>query len=111
MGRRESPLGGESGPLYEFARALRQLRRTAGQPSYRQLAATTHFSVASLARAAAGRRLPTLEVTLAYVDACHGDLDYWRRQWSRTHATLTARSPVGADPVAPGPPARPAAPS
>jgi hypothetical protein len=28
-----------------------------------------------------GRRLPTLEVTLAYVAACDGDLEQWERRW------------------------------
>jgi WD40 repeat protein len=34
-----------------------------------------------LSDAAGGKRLPTLAVTLAYVRACDGDIDEWRRRW------------------------------
>jgi len=43
-----------------------------------------HFSCTTLSKAAAGRHLPALEVTLAYVRACRGD----EEEWTRTHGEL-----------------------
>ena len=65
MGRPERGLPGEDNPLIHRARRLRAVRYAAGQPSYRNLSAATHFSAATLARAASGQILPSLEVTLA----------------------------------------------
>jgi hypothetical protein len=50
-----------------FAVELRKLRRSAGNPGYRELVQRAHYSAATPAEAAAGVRLPTLPVTLAYV--------------------------------------------
>ncbi|WP_217709574.1 helix-turn-helix domain-containing protein [Amycolatopsis sp. Hca4] len=76
------------GPCERFAFELRKLRDEAGAPTYRALAETTHFSKATLSAAAQGRRLPTLDVTLAYAQACGGDLETWRRRWEETRAAL-----------------------
>ena len=72
MGRPERQLSGEDTPLTEFAGRLRALRLAAGQPSYRRLAVLTHYSAATLARAAGGQSLPSLEVTLAYATGVRG---------------------------------------
>ncbi|MFE3858607.1 hypothetical protein ACFXPN_46690 [Streptomyces griseorubiginosus] len=40
----------------------------------------------TLSQAAAGRQLPTLPVTLAYVGACGGDLTEWEGRWKETVA-------------------------
>jgi hypothetical protein len=40
------------------------------------------FSAAALSTAAAGERLPSLPVTLAYVGACGGDMAEWDRRWN-----------------------------
>ncbi|WP_347602580.1 helix-turn-helix transcriptional regulator [Acrocarpospora sp. B8E8] len=64
-----------------FACALRDLRRWAGAPSYREMAQKAHFSVTALSQAAAGGRLPSWEVTAAYVIACGGDEQEWRWRW------------------------------
>ncbi|MBE1489166.1 nSTAND1 domain-containing NTPase [Plantactinospora soyae] len=74
-------MDGLAGPVERLAAELRQLRDKAGKPGYRQMAARVNFSVATLSAAASGRRLPTLEVTLAYVAACGGDLPEWERRW------------------------------
>lgn len=92
MGRPESQLKVENAALYEFAAGLRQLRRSVGSPSYRALAGSAHFSASSLSRAAGGRSLPSLEVTLAFVGACGGDVDEWKSKWEETAATLTGVS-------------------
>ncbi|MFE4519749.1 hypothetical protein ACFRMQ_36895 [Kitasatospora sp. NPDC056783] len=90
MPRRESPLDPGDGPLLRFAGDLRALRERAGSPPYRQLALRAHCSAASLSVAAGGRRLPSLAVTLAYVQACDGDVPEWRHRWQLLAAELAA---------------------
>ncbi len=80
-----------TGPLQSFAQDLRQLRREAGAPTYRTLARTAGYSATTLSEAASGRRLPTLDVVLAYVGACGGDPAQWHRRWCEVDAAL--RSP------------------
>ncbi|MBE1489161.1 transcriptional regulator with XRE-family HTH domain [Plantactinospora soyae] len=77
----ERPLDGLEGPVAQFAAGLRQLRDKAGKPGYRQMAGRANYSPATLSAAASGRRLPTLEVTLAYVAACDGDVQQWEWRW------------------------------
>jgi WD40 repeat protein len=74
-------LDGLEGPVAQLAAGLRELREKAGKPGYRQMAARVNYSVATLSAAASGRRLPTQEVTLAYVAACGGDVQEWERRW------------------------------
>ncbi|MFI8193410.1 XRE family transcriptional regulator [Streptomyces sp. NPDC085946] len=81
MGRRERPLDPSEGPVARFAHELRKLRREAGGITYRAMAAEAHYSAATLAQAAAGDRLPSLPVTLAYAGACGGDREEWERRW------------------------------
>ncbi|PWG11793.1 hypothetical protein DF268_19715 [Streptomyces sp. V2] len=89
MPRGESPLDPDGGPLFEFAARLRKLREQAGRPTYRELARTTHYGIATLSSAAAGRQLPSLAVTLAYVRACGGDEREWKLIWQRTADACT----------------------
>src|SRR5438067_1200197 len=84
MGRPERPVDASSGPIPAFAHDLRVLRRRAGNPSYRELASKALFSPSVLSSAAAGRRLPTLAVTLAFVSGCGGDVGAWERRWRET---------------------------
>ncbi|MFF3426031.1 hypothetical protein [Streptomyces sp. NPDC002602] len=93
MARKERPLEGGDGPLREFATALRRLRHQAGSPPYRDLAARAHYSVATLSGAAAGRRLPSLDVTLSYVRACGGDPGEWERRWHSVAVELAVETP------------------
>ncbi|MEK2494806.1 hypothetical protein WN990_35200 [Kitasatospora purpeofusca] len=92
MPRRESPLDPGDGSLLRFAGDLRALRERAGSPPYRQLALRAHCSAASLSVAAGGRRLPSLAVTLAYVQACGGDVREWRHRWQLLAAELAAEA-------------------
>ncbi|OJF13353.1 nSTAND1 domain-containing NTPase [Couchioplanes caeruleus] len=96
MPRPERPLDESEGPVAQLAAELRQLREKAGKPGYRQMAARVNYSVATLAAAASGRRLPTLEVTLAYVAACDGDLQVWERRWREAErlSVAPAEDPV-----------------
>lgn len=109
MGRPESRVEAASPAVGEFAGALRDLRTRAGEPTYRQLARACHFSPATLARAASGRQLPSLEVSLAYVGACGGDTEEWRTRWALARAqTRPALDVGGAGPDDRGEAARPA---
>lgn len=81
MPRPERALDVTAGPLPRFAADLRELRRAAGGMPYRQMARVANYSATVLSDAAAGRRLPTLAVTLAYVAACGGDEEEWRARW------------------------------
>ncbi|MFD8985714.1 hypothetical protein [Streptomyces sp. NPDC059564] len=96
MARKERPLEGGDGPLLEFATALRRLRHEAGSPPYRDLSARAHYSVATLSGAAAGRRLPSLDVTLSYVRACGGDPGEWERRWHAVAVELAVGGPAPA---------------
>ncbi|MFV2100475.1 helix-turn-helix domain-containing protein [Micromonospora sp. LOL_024] len=87
-------------PLQAFAAGLRQLREAAGRPTYQALARRAHRSSSSLSEAAGGRRLPTLDTTLAYVRALGGDEREWAGRWHALRATVDARA-VGD--VTPGP--------
>ncbi|MFF3634264.1 hypothetical protein [Streptomyces sp. NPDC002250] len=99
MPRKESPLPEGDAPVVRFAAGLRELRRTAGGPPYRDLAARAHYSVATLSSAAAGRRLPSLEVTRGYVSACGGDVERWEALWHATAAAIAhAEGPAGTAP-------------
>ncbi|MFB7369336.1 helix-turn-helix domain-containing protein [Streptomyces sp. NPDC056222] len=79
-GRREQPLDPQAGPLERFALGLRELRERAGL-TYMEMADVAHFAASTLSQAAAGHRLPTRQVLLAYVRACGADPDPWEERW------------------------------
>ncbi|MFH8348191.1 hypothetical protein [Streptomyces sp. NPDC018045] len=81
LGRPERPVDPQAGPVERLAWELRQLRQRAGTPSYRTLAKTAHYSASTLAEAAKGERLATLDVVLAYAQACGGDRAEWEARW------------------------------
>ncbi|MBW5484176.1 helix-turn-helix domain-containing protein, partial [Streptomyces bambusae] len=111
MGRQEQPLDPRQGPLARFAYDLRELRRRAGSPSYRELATRTHYSASTLAAAASGRRLPSAAVLAAFVGACGGDPEEWEQRRLDTHNLVTGPPlpPQPLDPAAGETPAVPAA--
>src|SRR5260370_2419736 len=94
MGRSEAPLDPHNEALWEFAARLRSLRENAGGRSYRQMAKKANFAVPTLARAAAGRRLPSWEVTAAYVAGCVSDRGAWRAFWASTARRLAQSTPA-----------------
>ncbi|MEU6228541.1 hypothetical protein [Streptomyces sp. NPDC047042] len=96
MGRRERPLDPAEGPVARFAYELRKLRQEAGGVTYRVMAGTAHYSAATLAQAAAGDRLPSLSIALAYAGACGGDHAEWERRWRET-AREVSRQARGAE--------------
>jgi transcriptional regulator with XRE-family HTH domain len=87
MPRPERSIDASEGPIAKFAVDLRQLRAESGI-TYRDLADRAHFSKATLSAAAAGHRLPTWEVTQAYVEACGGDVEVWRERWEAVRVEL-----------------------
>lgn len=95
-GRREAPLDPAKGPVQRFAYELRQLRQEAGGPTYRAMARKSDHGASTLSQAAAGERLPTLPVVLAYVRACGGDTEEWERRW-RQAAEEDAAEPRAED--------------
>jgi hypothetical protein len=101
MPRPEAPIDPDDGPLQQFAHDLRCLRRSAGNPGYRELAARTNYAVSTLSSAASGRRKPTLDVTRAFVMACGGDVEDWTARW---HSLAQPAGPAdlarSADPAA-----------
>src|ERR1700722_9299286 len=99
MPRGQNPLDPDSGPLAALAYDLRAAREKAGSMPYRVLAKRAGFSASTLSVAASGAKLPSLDVTLAYVQACGGDPEMWRARWQ----TLAAQYP----PAHPGPNAQP----
>lgn len=106
MPRKQKPLDPGDGPLAEFARDLRMLRDDAGNIPYRVLAKRAGFAASTLSVAASGTALPSLDVTLAYVQACGGDAERWTQRWHQLAAdssTAIAPSSQGAAKKADGP--------
>lgn len=101
-GRREAPVDPATGPVQRFAFELRELRAEAGGITYRTLARRAGYSVTTLSQAAAGERLPTLPVVLAYARACGADPARWEARWKEAVAE-SADDASGDDdgPVAP----------
>lgn len=93
MGRPERPLDPNAGPATAFARELRRIRAAAGSPSYREMARTALFSSTVLSDAAAGYRLPTLQVALAFAETCGGDRLDWERRWREATEAEGAAKP------------------
>ncbi|MEU7874782.1 helix-turn-helix domain-containing protein [Dactylosporangium sp. NPDC049140] len=101
MPRTERPLDDGDDALTAFAAELRMLRKKAGNPPYRKLAQLAHYSSSTLADAAAGHRLPSLNVTQAYVRACGADPAEWEQRWHAVAADLAevaGAADPGADP-------------
>ncbi|TCO47410.1 hypothetical protein [Actinocrispum wychmicini] len=88
MPRPERPLDSDNDVLREFAAGLRHVREDAGQPTYRELSRRAHYSPATLSEAASGHRLPSLAVTMAYVQACSGDTALWKDRWHQASDLL-----------------------
>ncbi|RJQ72752.1 hypothetical protein D5S17_25905 [Pseudonocardiaceae bacterium YIM PH 21723] len=97
MPRPELPLDPNDGVVALFASELRRLRAECGNPGYRELARRAHYSVTALSSAAAGQKLPSLAVTLAFVRACGGDAQRWETRWKDIAAELARE----AEPPAP----------
>jgi hypothetical protein len=94
VGRAETPVDPDLGPLQRFAYDLQVLRRRAGEPTYRAMGRRVGMSPSVLSEAAKGRRLPTLQATLAFVRACGEEAESgWHERWERTRAQLNQAPP------------------
>ncbi|MEY9835871.1 helix-turn-helix domain-containing protein [Streptacidiphilus sp. EB103A] len=89
MGRPEKPLDPDAGPVQRLAHELRQLRASAGGLTYRAMACRAHYSATALAQAAAGDRLPSLAVVLAYARVCGADPTVWEDRWREADEAAT----------------------
>jgi transcriptional regulator with XRE-family HTH domain len=92
MGRPQKPLERDGSPVREFAFWLRDLRMRAGL-TYDQLGKSAHYATSTVQEATAGRRFPTLRLTLAIVKACGGDLRQWRAYWVQIQRALDQDAP------------------
>jgi Helix-turn-helix domain len=95
MPRPERSIDPSEGPVQQFAADLRRLREEAGNPTYRNLADLTFFSKSTLSAAASGNRMPSWEVTAAYVAACGGDVEQWRSSYEITRNKLGLAEKAG----------------
>ncbi|MEW2176644.1 helix-turn-helix domain-containing protein [Streptomyces sp. NPDC005406] len=86
-GRREHPLDPQEGPLERFALELREIRERS-RLTYAEMADLAHFASSTLSQAAAGHRLPTWQVVLAYVRACGEDPGPWKVRWEDVRLAL-----------------------
>lgn len=77
MGRHEKHLDPAAGPLALFAGELRQMRRAAGSPTYREMSKAARYSPSALSAAASGALLPSEGVVAAYAEACGQDGAAW----------------------------------
>lgn len=94
-----------------FAKQLLDVRQSAGQPSYRQMASRSGcISHTTLHEAAAGRRLPTWETAEQFLLTCGADPAAWRHEWQRAQRLQwigAGREPdepvrdIGSPPVSP----------
>lgn len=94
MGRPQESLERDGSPVREFAFWLRDLRNRSGL-TYDQVGRAAHYATSTVQAAAAGRRLPTLRVTVAFVGACGGDVPRWREYWARIRRQLDQQAPAG----------------
>lgn len=97
MPRPERPLDAAQDAVQHFAAELRELRRSAGGITYRQLAERSGYAVSTVSEAAGGRRLPTLDVALAYAVACGGDGEEWAAKWHAASLAATEMRSSGCE--------------
>jgi transcriptional regulator with XRE-family HTH domain len=92
MGRPQVPLARDGSPAREFAFWLRDLRNRSGL-TYEQLGKNAHYATSTVQAAMAGQRVPTLNVLLATVRACDGDVPAWRTYWTQIRRALDQDAP------------------
>jgi hypothetical protein len=93
VARQERAVDPTAGPLQSFAYELRKVRLDAGNPTYRALSKIAGYSPTTLSEAASGTRKPSLDVVLAYVGACQGDVEAWREKWYELDTALGGNTP------------------
>jgi hypothetical protein len=82
MGDRDGVRVRSSDQVSEFMTSLRELRRAAGDPSFRKMAQLSGcVSHTTLHEAATGARFPSWETTREFVKACGADPAPWQARW------------------------------
>jgi hypothetical protein len=84
------PLDPAAGPVERLASELRALRALAGDKPFWKMARHCSASKSALAAAAAGKQLPSENVTREFVRACGGDWIWWHERWAQTAEALEA---------------------
>src|SRR5579863_933515 len=97
-GRPERPINAAADPLRRLAGELRRLR---GERTYRELAAKTGLSIATLQNAAAGKTVPTWRVTCAFAAGCGRDAGPVRGLWEDALAATGRPVPDATPPAHP----------
>ncbi|MGH3156082.1 MAG: helix-turn-helix domain-containing protein [Streptosporangiaceae bacterium] len=87
MGRPQEPLDRDGSPIREFAFWLRDLRNRSGL-TYEELGKKAHYATSTVQAAAAGQRLATRQVVMAFVLACGGDARAWGEYWTKIRRLL-----------------------
>ncbi|WP_432934258.1 NBR1-Ig-like domain-containing protein [Microbispora sp. CA-135349] len=83
--------------IEDFAAALRQLRKSVGNPPFREMSGRSGaISHTTLHEATKANRLPSWETTVEFVKACGADPAAYRERWER--ANLAVRSASAGDP-------------
>lgn len=91
LGRPENPIPFPDGALGRLAQCLREGRALRGL-TYADLGHRTGYHSTTLQRAAAGERLPTRQVALAYGNACGRSAALVSRLWQEARAEARRRS-------------------
>src|SRR3954466_12126592 len=93
--------------------ALRELRESVGNPSFREMSGRSGaISHTTLHEATKGNRLPSWGTTVEFVKACGADPAAYRERWEKANSTVRsvsakARSANAEDEPATGAPDRP----
>ncbi|MEV6980071.1 NBR1-Ig-like domain-containing protein [Sphaerisporangium sp. NPDC051017] len=83
--------------IEDFAAALRELRKSVGNPPFREMSGRSGaISHTTLHEATKGNRLPSWETTVEFVKACGADPAAYHERWER--ANLAVRSANAGDP-------------
>jgi hypothetical protein len=87
--------------IADFAAALQELRRSVGNPPFREMSGRSGaISHTTLHEATQGNRLPSWGTTAEFVKACGADPADYRERWERANRTVRAASAAGAATIA-----------
>ncbi|GAA2734045.1 DUF4407 domain-containing protein [Actinocorallia aurantiaca] len=92
-GRAQEPLPATGDPRNAFTEHLKALRGQSGL-TFREMAEQSNYSPTSLTAVTRGKKLPSWDVTAAFVRVCGGDEEQARRLWEE--AACAAGRPVPA---------------
>ncbi len=77
--------------IADFAAALRELRNSVGNPSFREMSGKSGaISHTTLHEATKGNRLPSWGTTVEFVRACGADPDAYRERWEQANLAVRA---------------------